>query len=67
MSDKTLFTTAMAGSWIKDNARAGDKGRSLGFVATINEASGMMQVAYPKIGKSVWLIWKNNGHYKVIK
>jgi hypothetical protein len=63
MSDKTLFITAKTGSWIKDNWR---KGRSLGFVSTISEGSGMMHVTYPKIGKSVWLVWENNGHYKVI-
>jgi len=54
---------ANVGSWIKDNWR---NDRSLGFVRQIDEATGMMLVQYPKIGKTGWIVYKNNGHYTVI-
>ena len=61
--DNTLFITAKTGSWIKDQWR---DDRSLGCVLQVNEVTGMMRVRYPKIGKDVWVIWENDGHYKVI-
>jgi hypothetical protein len=51
------------GSWIKDNWR---QDRSLGFVWQVDEMTGMMLVQYPKIGKTGWIVHKNDGHYTVI-
>ena len=60
---KPPFTNAVIGSWIKDVYR---KDRSLGFVMSIDEITNMMYVKYPKIGKNHWVVWGNNGHYKVV-
>jgi hypothetical protein len=54
---------ADVGSWIKDNWR---QDRSLGFVWQVDEMTGMMLVQYPKIGKTGWIVHKNDGHYTVI-
>jgi hypothetical protein len=58
-----VYESANIGSWIKDSFR---KDRSLGFVREIDSETNMMNVHYPKIGKNAWVVWKNNGHYKVI-
>ncbi len=58
-----LYNTAHVGSWIKDEWR-GD--RSLGIVLAIDSETSMMLVQFPKISKQQWLVWKNDGHYKVI-
>jgi hypothetical protein len=60
---KPPFTDAVIGSWVKDSYR---KDRSLGFVMSIDESTNMMYVKYPKTGKNHWVVWSNNGHYKVV-
>jgi hypothetical protein len=60
---KPPFIDANVGSWIKDSYR---KDRSLGLVITVDEQTNMMYVKYPKTGKNHWVVWGNNGHYKVI-
>jgi len=57
------FTTADIGSWIKDSYRTD---RSLGIVRQVDKDTLMMNVYFPKISKNAWLVWRNNGHYKVI-
>ena len=59
----TTNNSASIGSWIKDEFR-GD--RSLGLVMSIDEATNMMLVRFPKQGKDSWLVWLNHGHYKII-
>ena len=55
---------AKVGDFVKDLSISK---RSMGFVSDINESTGMMLVKFPKIGRSQWLLWKNYGHYVVIK
>ena len=55
---------AKVGDFVKDLSASK---RSMGFVSDVNESTGMMLVKFPKIGKSQWLLWKNYGHYVVIK
>ena len=60
---KAQHPTAATGAWIKDKWR---KDRSLGIVLQVDEQTNMMFVHFPKISNSTWLVWKNNGHYKVV-
>ena len=55
---------AQVGDFVKDLSTFK---RSMGFVSDINESTGMMLVKFPKIGRSQWVLWKNYGHYVVIK
>ena len=55
---------AKVGEFIKDLSTFN---RSMGLVSSINEATGMMLVKFPKIGRNRWLLWENFGHYVVIK
>ncbi len=58
------LVNAAQGDFIKDLSPAC---RSLGYVMSIDILTGMMHVKFPKIGKLKWLLWKNYGHYLIIK
>jgi hypothetical protein len=57
------FPRAKRGDFIKDMSPAK---RSLGLVMLVDEKTCMMQVKFPKIGESNWVMWKNHGHYVVV-
>jgi len=54
---------AIDGDFIKDLT---SQKRSLGMVMEINKDTRMMYVNFPKIGRPVWLMWENYGHYIVV-
>tara|TARA_R100000388_G_C7224284_1_gene150847 strand:- start:145 stop:327 length:183 start_codon:yes stop_codon:yes gene_type:complete len=54
---------AKVGDWIKDEYR---NDRSLGYVISSDDETGMLLVRYPKIAKDTWIVRENRGHYVVI-
>jgi hypothetical protein len=60
---KNWFARAENGDFIKDRS---PQKRSLGVVVAIDYDCNMMRVKFPKIGKFLWIPWKNNGHYYVV-
>ena len=54
---------AKVGDWIKDEFR---NDRSLGYVISSDDETGMLLVRYPKIAKDTWIVRENRGHYVVI-
>jgi len=59
-----MFTNAFVGGFIKDLTQ---QKRSLGFVLAVDDSTNMMQVRFPKTGRDSWMVWRNHGHYKVIR
>jgi hypothetical protein len=60
---KNWHTRANNGDFIKD---MGPQRRSVGMVIAVDEKSDTMRVRFPKIGKLLWIPWKNHGHYVVV-
>jgi len=58
-----MFKNAQLGGFILDLTQ---QKRSMGYVLSINEATNMMQVRFPKIARDSWVVWNNHGHYRVI-
>ena len=56
-------TIARKGDFIKDMS---PKKRSLGLVMLVDKSTNMMYVNFPKIGKRIWIMWMNHGHYIVV-
>ena len=59
-----MFTKASIGGFIKDLTQ---QKRSMGFVLAVDDSTNMMQVRFPKTGRDSWMVWRNHGHYKVIR
>lgn len=55
--------SANIGSIIKD---LGPKKRSLGYVKCVDRKTNMMQVLWPKTGKTTWCSRVNYGQYVII-
>jgi len=60
---KNWHAHANNGDFIKDMS---PQKRSVGMVLAIDEKSDMMRVKFPKIGRLLWIPWKNYGHYIVV-
>ena len=58
-----MYSRARVGDFIKDKSPLK---RSLGLVRAIDEETGLMYVQFPKPGRSFWIVWENNGQYRVI-
>jgi|TARA_Y100000310_G_C20163128_1_gene570133 hypothetical protein len=58
-----MLSRARAGDFIKDKS---PMKRSLGLVMAVDEETGLMCVRFPKAGRDHWIVWENNGQYRVI-
>jgi|TARA_Y100000034_G_scaffold34455_1_gene42307 hypothetical protein len=58
-----MLSRARTGDFIKDKS---PMKRSMGLVLTVDEETGLMYVRFPKSGKDQWIVWENNGQYRVI-
>ena len=58
-----MLSRARTGDFIKDKS---PMKRSLGLVMAVDEETGLMYVRFPKFGKDQWIVWENNGQYRVI-
>jgi len=59
-----FYEAASKGDFIKDMS---PQRRSMGYVVEVTPYTNMMRVRFPKATGDQWVVWKNHGHYRVIK